>query len=368
MTGRIIELIKGKKYKIIIEAGRHPATGKRQRIIRTVNGRKSDAELLNAELLQKLDQDLYIEPKRITVAAWLDAWLSDYKKLDLRQTTFTSYEIQANKHIIPAIGQVPLQALRPDHLQKLYADKSKIGLSPRSVRYIHTVIHGALEQAVKNGLVIRNVSKVTTLPKREKSKATAMTENEQAEFIKAIKNERLYPAFVVLMATGLRRGELLGLRWRNIDFEKAQLSVEENLVWARGGVSYQPPKTEKSRGIVPLIQPAVDVLKMHRERMLFEGHAGKDAPVFCTSVGTPIHPRNFSRTFERLRDSADISRDLTVHSLRHTFATRLLERGASLKEIQELLRHEDISTTDIYSHVSEKLKRDAANQIADIFS
>ncbi len=367
MTGRIVELIKGKKYKVIIEAGKHPATGKRHRIVRTVAGRKSDAELLKADLLQKLDQGLYIETKRITVATWLSSWLNDYKKLDLRQTTLDSYRVQIDKHIVPAVGQLPLQALRPDHLQKLYAAKTEEGLSPRSVRYVHTVIHGALEQAVKNKLVLSNVSKATTLPRRERSKARSMTEKEQAKFLNAARTERLYPAFIVLMATGLRRGELLGLKWRNIDFANACLSVESSLVWVKGKAAYHPPKTEKSKGAVPLIKPAVEALKAHRERMMFEGHMDKDAPVFCTGVGTPIHPRNFSRVFERLRDSAGISRGITVHSLRHTFATRLLERGVSLKEIQELLRHEDISTTDIYSHVSEKLKRDAANQIADLF-
>lgn len=368
MTGRVIEIVKGKKYKVIIEAGKDPATGKRKRIIRRITGRKSDAIDLMSQIVTELRQGTYIEPKRITVREWLDTWLKDYKKPELRQTTYDSYKIQIDTHIVPAIGEVGIQELRPDQLQKLYNDKLAAGLSPRSVRYIHTIMHGALKQAVKNQLVLRNVSEATTLPKRVKGHARALTLAEMADFLAAARGERLYAAFIVLMTTGLRRGELLGLRWRNVDLAAGCLTVEENFVAVKGGGTYQPPKTEKSRGRVPLIKPALDALKSHKERMMFEKHFDGDKPVFCTKAGTPINPRNFNRVFERLREKAGIGKDVTVHSLRHTFATRLLERGVSMKEVQELLRHEEMATTaDIYSHVSEDLKQAAADRIADLF-
>lgn len=358
----------GKKFKVVIEAGRDPATGRRRRITRTVSGRRHDAELLELDLTRQLEQGTYVEPKRITVRDWMNTWLNDYKKMTLRQTTYDSYKMQIDKHIIPAIGAIPIQELRADHLQKLYSEKHQAGLSPRSVRYIHTVIHGALEQAVENRIILLNVSKSTKLPKKEKGEVRALTPEEQERFIKALYGERLSAAFVVLMATGLRRGELLGLRWRNVDLAGRFLAIEENLVAVKGGAVYQPPKTEKSKGRVPLIAPAIEALKSHRERMIFEGHYGADMPVFCSKAGTPINPRNFSRVFERLRDKAGIDRDVTVHSLRHTFATRLLERGVSMREVQELLRHEEMATTaDIYSHVSEDLKQAAADRIADLF-
>lgn len=368
MTGRIIEEIKGKKYKIIIEAGKNPATGKRKRIVRRIEGRKPDAQALLSQIIMELKQGTYIEPKRITVADWLNTWLNDYKKMELRPTTWESYRIQADTHLIPSIGQLNIQDLRPDHLQKLYNEKLESGLSPRSVRYIHTTIHGALKQAVRNQLVIRNVSEATTLPKREKSQARALTPMEQDDLLAAIQADRLGPAFILLMATGLRRGELLGLRWRNIDFDNKHLTVEENLVWVNGAAVYQQPKTEKSKGQVPLIKPALDALKAHRENMLSEGNHGKDKPVFCSKVGTPIIPRNFNRKFTELRDAAGISKEITVHSLRHTFATRLLEKNVSMKEVQELLRHEEMATTaDTYSHVSEKVKRTAISKLNSLF-
>jgi integrase len=364
----IYEIVKGKKYKIVIEAGRDPATGKRKRITRNVSGRKHDAEMVELELKQQLKQGAYIEPKRITVREWLNTWLKDYKKNALRINTYEIYEILINKHIIPALGGAAVQELRPEHIQKLYNDKIAEGLSPKSVRHLHTILRGAFRQAKKNRLVSFNITESVTLPALKKGQARALTLKEQAKFLAAAEDNPLYPAFMLLMTTGLRRGELLGLRWRNVNLTKKYLEIEENFVPVKGGAVYQQPKTEKSKGKVPLIEPAVECLKKHRQQMLAEGLYDKDRPVFCNDAGGPIMPRSFNHRFEKLREKAGVGKAVTVHSLRHTFATRLLERGVSMKEVQELLRHEEMSTTaDIYSHVSEELKRAAANRLTDLF-
>ena len=148
----IYEIVKGKKYKIVIEAGRDPATGKRKRITRNVSGRKHDAEMVELELKQQLKQGAYIEPKRITVREWLNTWLKDYKKNALRINTYEIYEILINKHIIPALGGAAVHELRPEHIQKLYNDKIAEGLSPKSVRHLHTILRGAFRQAKKTAL------------------------------------------------------------------------------------------------------------------------------------------------------------------------------------------------------------------------
>lgn len=364
----IYEIVKGKKYKIVIEAGRDPATGKRKRITRNVSGRKHDAEMVELELKQQLKQGAYIEPKRITVREWLNTWLKDYKKNALRINTYEIYEILINKHIIPALGGAAVQELRPEHIQKLYNDKIAEGLSPKSVRHLHTILRGAFRQAKKNHLVSFNITESVTLPVLKKGQARALTLKEQAKFLAAAEDNPLYPAFMLLMTTGLRRGELLGLRWRNVNLTKKYLEIEENFVPVKGGAVYQQPKTEKSKGKVPLIKPAVECLKKHRQQMLAEGLYDKDRPVFCNDAGGPIMPRSFNHRFEKLREKAGVGKAVTVHSLRHTFATRLLERGVSMKEVQELLRHEEMSTTaDIYSHVSEELKRAAAERLTDLF-
>lgn len=364
----IYEIVKGKKYKIVIEAGRHPATGIRRRITRTVNGRKREAEMLELDIERQLERGTYIAPRQTTLRSWLDTWMDDYKKHELRRTTFEVYKILIDAHIIPALGGATIQGLRPENIQKLYNDKLSEGLSPKSIRHIHTVLRGALRQAMKNRLISYDVSESVTLPALKKGQARALTLKEQAKLLAAAECDPLYPAFILLMTTGLRRGELLGLRWRNVNLPKKYLEIEETFVPVKGGAVYQQPKTEKSKGRVPLIAPAIEGLKLHRERMMFEGNYSKDGPVFCTKTGKPINPRDFNRAFERIRARAGISKEVTVHSLRHTFATRLIERGVSMKEVQELLRHEEMSTTaDIYSHVSEDLKRAAADRLTDLF-
>ena len=364
MSGNIVQEGKG-KWKITVEAGKDPATGKRKRIIRRIEGRRMEAQALMAQIVTGLRQGTYIEQDSCTVEQWLNTWLHDYKKPSVRLTTWESYETMVRVHLTPAIGALPLQKLRPEHLQNLYNEKQQGGLSVRTVKYIHTVISAALKQAVKNQLVLRNVADATTLPKQAKSQVRAMTFNEQNDFLQVIQGDRMAAAFIVLLATGLRRGELLGLRWRNVDLTLARISVEENLVQtSTSSLQYQPPKTEKSKGQIPLNKSALEVLKEHRKAMLAEGHCAPDKPVFCTKNGTPHSPRNFSRKFESLRDKAKISKDITVHTIRHTFATRLLEAGIGLKEAQELLRHENIGTTaDIYSHVSIEMKQAAVNKL-----
>ena len=372
-TGRIIEEIKGKKYKIIIEAGKDPKTGHRKRIKRSVTGRKKAAEDLLLEITMSLKQGTYIEPKSTTVSEWLDTWLNDYKKMELRQTTWESYSDIARLHIKPEIGAVAVQSLRPEQLQKLYKEKLESGLSARTVRYIHQVMRSALQQAVKNQLILRSPTEATTPPKLEQRAITAMTPEQMGAFLSALDNthykrtRRIAPAFKILLGTGLRRGELLGLRWRNIDLDNKVIRIEQGLVMTKGKMwVYQDPKTEQSKNEIPISDYVAGVLQTHWLEMVFEGNADMDKPVFCTKKGTPIIPKNFNRTYYALRKRAGISDDVNLHALRHTFATRLLEKGVQMKEIQELLRHTKMSTTaDIYTEVSQGMKRDAVNKLND---
>lgn len=145
----IYEIVKGKKYKIVIEAGRDPATGLRRRITRTISGRKHTAELEEVKIMEQLEQGTYVEPKRITIRSWLDTWMEDYKKHELRRTTFEVYKILIDAHIVPALGGATIQGLRPENIQKLYNNKLAEGLSPKSIRHIHTILRGALRQAMK---------------------------------------------------------------------------------------------------------------------------------------------------------------------------------------------------------------------------
>ncbi len=368
MTGRVIELVKGKKYQLIIEAGKNPKTGKRKRIKRTVNGRKKAAEDLLLEIQSSLKKGTYIEPTKITVSAWLKTWLENYK-IKLKETTRESYKYIIESHITPEIGAIELQQLTPEDLQKLYKEKKEL---PRTAFYIHQIMRNALKQAVNSRKILFNPADATEPPEWEQKTVKAMTPKQLAAFLDVLDNtnfkrtKRIAPAFKVLLGTGLRRSELLGLKWQDIDFKAGVINIDQGLVSLKGNPrAYQDPKTKRSKDEIPMSDYVATVLQNHWLQMTFEGNADPDKPVFCTKNGTPIIPRNFNRTFEALRRRAGME-DVNLHALRHTFATLLLEKGAQLKEIQELLRHTRLSTTaDIYTEVRRELKRDAVNKLND---
>jgi len=355
----------------VITVGRKP-DGKLKQKFFYGKTRQEVAEKLN-KALNELRQGTFVEATAVTVESWLKTWLEEYKRPKLRLTTFESYRIMAECHIVPAIGHIKLKDLRPEHLQHLYNEKLKAGLSPRTVRYIHLVVHSALKQALKNQLVYRNVAEATELPADKKKEARALTLEEMDRFLNALEGDRLKAAFVTLLGTGLRRGELLALKWDNVNLKEGTIAVKENLVWiAKKGFVFQPPKTEKSKRVVPLPDDVLAELKRHKVRQAEEklkiGAAYQDnGLVFCTEIGTPIIPRNFERKYKALLKKAGLT-GVKLHSLRHTYATRLLELGENLKVVQELLGHSRISVTaDIYSHVSPELKRGAAAKLNGLF-
>jgi len=279
--------------------------------------------------LGDLRQGTFIDDTSITIEKWFKTWLEEYKQPKLRPTTFESYRIMVDHHIIPAVGHTRLKDLRPEHLQHLYNEKLKTGLSSRTVRYIHTVIHAALKQALKNQLVYRNVSEATELPADNKKEARALTAEEMDKFLNILEGNRLKAAFVTLLGSGLRRGELLALKWKNIDLKEGVIHVKENLTWLpKKGIVFQSPKTEKSKRSVPLPDNVLIELKKHKKAQAAEklsaGEGYQDSGmVFCTEVGTPIIPRNFERKYKALLKKAGLT-GIKLHSLRHTYATRLL--------------------------------------------
>lgn len=365
MKGHIESTGKG-KWRVVVEANRDSATGKRKRIIRRVRGRKTDAEELLTQLLTELKQGTYVELSKITVAEWLNIWLHEYKRQNLRPTTWESYEVIIRNHLVPAIGALPLQTLRPEHLQRLYNKKTEAGLSAQTVHHIHKVIHGALKQAVKNKLIQHNPSEAATLPRIKQREIRTLTPEEQAKFLEVLGDDRLGTAFFVLLGTGMRRGELLGLQWENVDLNESIIFVRRELVWTKNGPVFQEPKTEKSYRVVPLPVPVWEALKQHKEKIEAEGNYRPSAPAFCTINGNYIIPRNFNRKFYELCRKAGI-KGVNLHALRHTFATRLLEQGVNIKVVQELLGHSKISTTaDIYSHVVMGVKRQAVSRLDNL--
>jgi integrase len=328
-----------------------------------------------SEARAEMQKGAFVRPSDITVGEWLVEWLNDYKKSKLQPSTWASYEIQVRCHIVPEIGQIKLQELRPDHIQRVYNKKLKEGLSPRSVRYIHQVLHGALKQAMKNNYVYRNVSEATDLPPLEPIPIHPLSQDEIQRLMDAISGSPVSLPFSISVTGGIRRGELLGQTWSALDLDNGIWRVEQQLVRIRNEdpeattktrLVLKDPKTKTSVREVTLPDEIVEKLRQHKEeqeqqkRLLGPAYHDHDL-VFCAGNGNPIDPRNFVKRFERALKMAALPHH-RFHDLRHSFATFLLERGVNPKVVADLLGHKKVSTTlDMYSHVSRDVKREATS-------
>lgn len=365
MPGHIKEIRRG-YFRIVVEAGKDPATGRRKRLVRYHKGRHPEAEDIMAKLISELEQGSYVKPSKLTLGEWMDTWLSEYKRPTVRGKTYALYKWTADALIKPSVGNVPLQKLRPDQLQKFYNSIRDANKSPRLIHLVHQLINGALKQAVKNQLVVRNVAEATTRPPLTYREKRVLTPEELTRFLEALADHPLGAALVTKQGTGLRREELLGLHWDDINLEEGFLRVRRSIVYVPSeGVKAELPKTEKSKRVVPLAKLVVTFLRGHQEKIQKDGLYRPDGPVFPSKAGTYIHPDNFNRAFKKLRDELKL-KDVSPHALRHTFATRLLELGEDIRTIQELLGHTKLSTTQIYTHVSEKLKRKAVDKLDQV--
>jgi len=263
-------------------------------------------------------------------------------------------------------------------VQRFYNTKRDAGLPPRTIRYLHTVLHSALKQALKNQLVTRNVSEATTCPIGKARKMHPLTLEQTRQFLAVIKKDRWFPAMFLELGTGLRRGELLALRWRDFDLDAGVLHVRQGLVWVRNHdvtegqgktrLLIQEPKTDHSRRTIPIPAEIVEALKRHKaqqaqEKLLFGESYEDHGVILCQPNGKFIDPRNFTRYFDRLLKQAGLPH-IRFHDGRHTFATLMLELDESPKTVQTMLGHSRIATTlDIYSHVSLDLEKRAAAKL-----
>lgn len=323
----------------------------------------------------------YVEPTKTTLGEWLDKWLTNYKRAELKPSTYESYVDLVNRHIKPALGAIPLAKLQANTLQAFYNDglasgrkDGTGGLSTRVVRYFHAVIRQALQQAVKEGLLARNVADATSPPVIKNKQMRPLTEGELLDFLDAAQNDRLFAAFLLAATTGLRRGELLGLSWACTDLERGVISVQRQLVHLKTGlVLDDTTKSKSGRRTVTLTDDAIRELKAHRKRQVQErllmGEAYQDMDlVFCREDGTPVDPREVTKRFQRLLVKAGLPM-VRLHDLRHTHATLLLSRGIPAKLVQERLGHSSIvMTLDLYSHVTPEMQRLAADSMSGLLA
>ncbi len=290
-----------------------------------------------------------------TMGEYLTQWLSDSVRGTVRESTYRSYKQVLNSQLVPGLGRVKLAKLRPDHVRKLYRDMLDRGLSTRTVQYAHTLLKRALTQAIHDGLIPRNVAEAVKPPKLKQDEIQPLSADQVRSLLQAADEagDRLAILYTVAVRTGMRPGEMLALRWSDVDLETGTLQINRAL----SGGEFTPPKTARSRRRINLSPATAAALKSHRKRQLEErlAKAGlwQDYDlVFPSSVGTPKSQRNLNREFKATAKRAGLPEHFKLYDLRHTCATLLLSRNIHPKYVQELLGHASIALTlDTYSHV-----------------
>jgi len=365
MRGHIVKRAKD-SYSIKIGVGRDAATGKYKYQWVTVRGTRKDAEKRLAELLHQLDNGTFIKPGKITVREYLEKWLSDYAKPNLSPRGFERYQGIIAKHLIPDFGNIILTQLRPEHLQEHYTAKLNDGLSAGTVRYHHAVIHRALQTAVKWGLVARNVADGVDVPRIHRNEMQTWDEDDISRFLEVAKDSPYYALFHTALFTGMRRSELLALRWQDIDFVFSQIYVNRSLHHLKdGSYIFTEPKSAKSRRTIALSPSAILTLKEHKDKQALEramlGMPLKDNDlVFSDLEGKPLRPNTITRAWRTLATRAEV-KPIRFHDARHSHASILLKQGIHPKIVQERLGHASIQMTlDTYSHVAPGLQQAAA--------
>jgi integrase len=309
----------------------------------------------------------------LTVKQFLESWLADTVKPSVRTSTYISYKQQVNNHIVPGIGHIKLSKLNPSHIQGYLNNRLKSKLSARTVNYHRRLLVIALGKAVKWGLVARNVAEIVDPPRTEKYEIDPISHEQARALLKAIEGDRLEALFTVALSLGLRRGEALGLRWSDIDFQARTLRINQSLQRLDGELQLCEPKTKSSRRVLNLPDSLLAKLRDHRTRQLEEklqaGVAWQETGlVFTTKVGTPIDPRNVKRRFDSILKNAELPH-YRIHDLRHFAASLMLVQGVPIKVVSEILGHSQTSTTtEIYTHVLPALRKEAIDLVDAILT
>jgi integrase len=334
--------------------------------------RREVQEKLTATL-RDMQQGIAPTPQQETIAQYLTRWLEHTARPTVRPKTYHSYAQLVRLHLVPGLGRHRLAALGPQPVQQFLNDKLAAGLSPRTVQYLRAILRRALGQALKWGLVARNVVTLVDSPRVRRPEVEPFTPDQARAFLAAVQGDRLEALYTVAVALGLRQGEALGLRWADVDLDAGTLRVAVALQRIDGELRFVEPKSQRSRRTLPLPPRVVAALRAHRARQLEErlqaGPYWQDHRlVFPTTLGTPLDARNVTRWYHRLLDRAELPHR-RFHDLRHTAASLLLVQGVAPRVVMETLGHSQISLTmDTYSHVMPVLQRDAAEQMEAILA
>ncbi|MGG0753745.1 tyrosine-type recombinase/integrase [Brevibacillus laterosporus] len=361
---------RGNKWSFAITLGTDPKTGKRKQ--KTVSGfnTQKEAEKACNEMINQLYKGTYIESTNTTLKDFIAEWLETHAKQMIRLNTYENYSRAVHKRIIPGLGHHQLQKLSPLHVQKFYGDLLDEGLSPKYITYIHAILRKALSLAVRWELVTKNSAELANPPRISREIRATWDLDQTNKFLQSAKVDSIqyYIIYLLALYTGMRRGEILGLRWKDVDLSEGKISVAQNLSYTvNKGLIFQEPKTRSSKRLIAITDIVVEELKKYKAeqsklRQLF-GESYEDLDlVVCNANGKPIHPRNLTTHFNKLVKAVAIPK-IRFHDLRHTHATLMLQLGEHPKIVSERLGHSGIEMTmDTYSHVLPNMQKEAAQR------
>lgn len=335
--------------------------------------RREVAEKVNT-LINSINNGTFIDKyKNPTVEAWLNFWLVTYKKNSVKQKTYDQYEGVIRVHLVTEFGQLRLVDLTESHLQKFYNRLFAEGLAARTIQIINTILHSALKKAIKSRLLLFNVCDAVELPKQAQKERRVLTTEEQKRLLKILKDDEQGAMYIFALFTGLRRGEVLALKWSDVDLENGTIYVTKTLSRVKTYMDsgdktklvVTEPKTETSKRFIPIVDSLIPLLENQKE--LTKNNNEYDL-VFPSDAGGYIDPGNYNRKFYKLTKKAGLPK-ANPHSLRHSFATRALEVGIDLKTTQALLGHSSVEiTANLYSHALMDHKQSEIKKLESVFT
>ncbi|WP_434642663.1 tyrosine-type recombinase/integrase [Thermoanaerobacterium thermosaccharolyticum] len=375
-------------YRLIVSGGYGP-DGKRKRYTKTikVEGKTESAKLKEAKkelakFIAEIEGNTFIEPSKLTFKAFVEKWLEEYAKDNLAPKTLYRYKEMLDKRILPALGHLKLNKIKPIHILEflnmlkeddIRLDGKKGGLSAQTIKHHYRLIHSMLEDAVKWQLIPSNPASNIDPPKVNKYEAGYYNEEEVKELVKALEGEKMKykVAVMVTLAAGLRLGELMGLKWDHINFDNNTIEIVQANQYLPGkGLFTKDPKTETSKRLITMPKEVMDLLKNYKKEQNIEklkkGSLWTDTGyIFTQWNGKPMYPYTFSEWFPKFLKKHGL-RHITFHQLRHTSATLLINAGENIRAISARLGHSNTSTTmNIYAHALKSADKDAADKIAN---